>query len=108
MTPIYRVLGAILTEREHSVPFGCPDGPQITVFTGEVSAPDGAARPYLVFLQGGPDIEATRPTSPVRLDEAGHQGLPRPAPRISAGRALAPSGQLRDAPALRPLPPWPR
>ena len=44
MTPIYRVRGAILTEREHSVPLGCPDGPQITVFTREV--------------------ETTRPTSP--------------------------------------------
>jgi hypothetical protein len=109
MTPIYRVLGAILTEREHSVPLGCPDGPQITVFTREVSAPDGAARPYLVFLQGGPDIEATRPTSPpsgwmrraikdyrVLLLESARDG------------ALALSGQLGDAPAVRPLPPWPR
>ena len=41
-----------------------PDGPQITVFTREVAAPDGADRPYLVFLQGGPGFEAARPTSP--------------------------------------------
>ena len=27
-------------------------------------APDGLDRPYLVFLQGGPGFEATRPTSP--------------------------------------------
>ena len=56
----------VLTEREHSVPLdhARPDGPKITVFTREVAAPDGAARPYLVFLQGGPGIEATRPTSP--------------------------------------------
>ena len=62
----YRVPGAILTEREHAVPLdhGRPDGPQITVFTREVAAPDGADRPYLVFLQGGPGYEATRPTSP--------------------------------------------
>jgi pimeloyl-ACP methyl ester carboxylesterase len=66
MSVIHRVPGAILTEREHAVPLdhGRPDGPTITVFTREVAAPDGAARPYLVFLQGGPGMEATRPTSP--------------------------------------------
>ncbi len=62
----YRVPGAVLTEREHSVPLdhAKPDGPRITVFTRELAAPDGADRPYLVFLQGGPGFEATRPTSP--------------------------------------------
>ena len=62
----YRVPGAVLTEREHPLPLdhARPDGPQITVFTREVAAPDGADRPYLVFLQGGPGFEATRPTSP--------------------------------------------
>jgi len=66
MTVTYRVPGAIFTEREHTVPLrhGAPDGPTLTVFTREVAAPDGAARPYLVFLQGGPGFEATRPTSP--------------------------------------------
>jgi pimeloyl-ACP methyl ester carboxylesterase len=64
--PTYRVPGAILTEREHTVPLrhGAPGGETITVFTREVAAPDGAGRPYLVFLQGGPGFEATRPTSP--------------------------------------------
>lgn len=62
----YRVPGATLTEREHSVPLdhAHPDGPTITVFTREVTAPDGADRPYLLFLQGGPGFEAARPTSP--------------------------------------------
>jgi pimeloyl-ACP methyl ester carboxylesterase len=62
----YRVPGAILSEREHAVPLdhGVPGGPQITVFTREVAAPDGADRPYLLFLQGGPGFEAARPTSP--------------------------------------------
>jgi pimeloyl-ACP methyl ester carboxylesterase len=62
----YRVPGATLTEREHAVPLdhAKPDGPQITVFSREVAAPDGEDRPYLVFLQGGPGFEATRPTSP--------------------------------------------
>lgn len=62
----YQVPGAILTEREHVVPLrhGAPDHRTITVFTREVAAPDGRERPYLVFLQGGPGFEATRPTSP--------------------------------------------
>jgi pimeloyl-ACP methyl ester carboxylesterase len=66
MTVTYRVPGAIFTEREHTVPLvhGAADGRTLTVFTREVAAPDGVHRPYLVFLQGGPGFEATRPTSP--------------------------------------------
>src|SRR6478672_2791846 len=67
MTFTTRVPGAILTEREHTVPLdhAVPDGPTITVFTREVAVPDARAdTPYLLFLQGGPGIEATRPTSP--------------------------------------------
>jgi pimeloyl-ACP methyl ester carboxylesterase len=62
----YRVAGATLTEREHTVPLDHdqPDGQTLTVFTREVAAPDGLDRPYLVFFQGGPGFEATRPTSP--------------------------------------------
>jgi pimeloyl-ACP methyl ester carboxylesterase len=63
---IYQAPGVIFTEREHGVPLdhAQPDGPQISVFTRELAAPDGPDRPYLVFLQGGPGFEATRPTSP--------------------------------------------
>ena len=66
VTATYRVPGAILTEREHRIPLdhAAPDGRFITVFTREVADPDGTDRPYLVFLQGGPGFEATRPTSP--------------------------------------------
>jgi pimeloyl-ACP methyl ester carboxylesterase len=66
MAVTYRVPGAVLTEREHSVPLdhAKSDGPSITVFSREVAAPDGKDRPYLLFLQGGPGFEATRPTSP--------------------------------------------
>jgi pimeloyl-ACP methyl ester carboxylesterase len=66
MATTYRVPGATFVEREHVVPLDHedPSGRTITVFTREVSAPDGQARPYLVFLQGGPGFEATRPTSP--------------------------------------------
>ena len=62
----YRTPGGMFTEREHTVPLDHaePGGPTITVFTREVAAPDGLERPYLVFLQGGPGFEATRPTSP--------------------------------------------
>jgi pimeloyl-ACP methyl ester carboxylesterase len=63
---MYRVPGAILTEREHSLPLDHdrPDGPRISVFTREVADPDGLDRQYLVFLQGGPGFEAVRPTAP--------------------------------------------
>jgi pimeloyl-ACP methyl ester carboxylesterase len=66
MTVTYRVPGAILTEREHSVPLdhARPDGETMLVFTREVAAPEGEGRPYLLFLQGGPGMEATRPASP--------------------------------------------
>jgi len=67
MTTTIRVPGAILTEREHVVPLdhARSDGPTITVFTREVADPEGgASKPYLVFLQGGPGFEASRPTSP--------------------------------------------
>jgi pimeloyl-ACP methyl ester carboxylesterase len=62
----FRVPGAVLTERDHTVPLdhSKPDGEQITVFTREVADPDGLERPYLTFLQGGPGFEATRPTAP--------------------------------------------
>jgi pimeloyl-ACP methyl ester carboxylesterase len=67
MTTTIRVPGAVLTEREHRVPLdhARPDGATITVFTREVADPDGGdGKPYLLFLQGGPGMEATRPTSP--------------------------------------------
>jgi pimeloyl-ACP methyl ester carboxylesterase len=62
----YRVPGAVLTEREHRLPLdhADPGGEQIIVFTRELAAPDGLDRPYLLFLQGGPGSEATRPTAP--------------------------------------------
>jgi pimeloyl-ACP methyl ester carboxylesterase len=66
MAITYRVPGAILTEREHTVPLdhAHPGGQTITVFTRELAAPGGEDKPYLLFLQGGPGSEATRPTAP--------------------------------------------
>jgi len=66
VAPTYRITGAVLTEREHVVPLdhADPSGPTISVFSREVADPEGPDRPYLLFLQGGPGSEATRPTGP--------------------------------------------
>jgi len=62
----YTAPGAVFTEREHVVPLdhARPNGPKITVFSRELAHPDGLDRPYLIFQQGGPGFEATRPTAP--------------------------------------------
>ena len=66
MSSTYQAPGLVLTEHEFQVPLdhANPGGARITVFAREVAAPDGRERPYLLFLQGGPGFEATRPTSP--------------------------------------------
>jgi len=66
MSITYQIPGAVLVEREHSVPLvhADPSRGKISVFTRELADPDGLDRPYLVFLQGGPGFEAARPTSP--------------------------------------------
>jgi pimeloyl-ACP methyl ester carboxylesterase len=66
MSTTYRIPGAVLTEREHTVPLdhSAPDGATITVFTREIADPDGMDKPYLVYFQGGPGFEAPRPTTP--------------------------------------------
>jgi pimeloyl-ACP methyl ester carboxylesterase len=55
--------GLVLTEHEFSIPLdhAAPAGERITVFAREVADPDGLDLPYLVFFQGGPGHEATRP-----------------------------------------------
>ena len=76
MAVSHRIPGLVSTEHELRLPLdhGKPDGERITVFAREVAAPDGAGRPLLLFLQGGPGIEAPRPsrhpTSPGWLDRA--------------------------------------
>ncbi len=66
MTSTHLIPGALLTEREHGVPLdhSAPNGEQITVFTREIASPDSADKSYLLYLQGGPGMEAPRPTSP--------------------------------------------
>jgi pimeloyl-ACP methyl ester carboxylesterase len=61
---IARLAGLRIVEHEFSVPLdhGRPEGERIGVFAREVADLDGLDRPFLVFLQGGPGFEATRPT----------------------------------------------
>src|SRR3712207_8176793 len=64
MPRTYHVPGLVLTEHEFGVPLdhAAADGERITVFAREVADPDGRDKPFLVFLQGGPGFEASRPT----------------------------------------------
>ncbi len=65
MSPVLRPRGLVLTEHEFDVPLrhSDPDGEQIQLFAREVASPEGGDRPFLVFLQGGPGMEAPRPTA---------------------------------------------
>jgi pimeloyl-ACP methyl ester carboxylesterase len=56
--------GLLLTEHEFAVPLDHrrPDGERITVFAREIADPEGRDRPWLVYLQGGPGHEGSRPT----------------------------------------------
>lgn len=58
------VPGLVLVDHEFAVPLDHdrPDGAQLSVFAREVAHPEGRDRPFLVFLQGGPGMEAPRPT----------------------------------------------
>jgi pimeloyl-ACP methyl ester carboxylesterase len=68
--------GLVTIEHELWLPLdhAAPKGEQIVVFAREVADPDGADRPFLLYLQGGPGMEAPRPsrhpTSPGWLDRA--------------------------------------
>jgi pimeloyl-ACP methyl ester carboxylesterase len=61
----YRHPGTILTDHTFLVPLdhSHPEGPQIEVFGREVVAagPEGADRPWLLYLQGGPGFGSPRP-----------------------------------------------
>jgi pimeloyl-ACP methyl ester carboxylesterase len=59
-----RTPGLVLVEHEFRIPLdhAHPELEKITVFAREVADPDGRDRPFLVFFQGGPGYEATRPT----------------------------------------------
>ncbi len=71
-----RTHGLAITEHEFSIPLDHAnrDGERITVFARELSDPEGLDRPFLVFFQGGPGMEAPRPTrhptNPGWLDRA--------------------------------------
>jgi pimeloyl-ACP methyl ester carboxylesterase len=57
--------GLVSIEHTFSLPLDHtrPDGEQISVFARELADPDGRERPFLVYFQGGPGLEAPRPTS---------------------------------------------
>jgi pimeloyl-ACP methyl ester carboxylesterase len=59
-----RLPGLVAIEHTFDVPLDHDDasGGRIRVFAREVAHPDGRDRPFLVFFQGGPGFEATRPT----------------------------------------------
>ena len=59
-----RTPGLVIAEHTFEVPLvhGGDDPRAIEVFAREVADPDGTDRPLLVFFQGGPGFEATRPT----------------------------------------------
>jgi pimeloyl-ACP methyl ester carboxylesterase len=74
--PTYLTPGLRLVEHEFVVPLDHaePGGERITVFAREVCDLDEPDTPYLLFLQGGPGFEASRParnpTAPAWLDRA--------------------------------------
>ncbi len=59
----YRLGGLQLTDHHFQVPLdhSGPDGEQLALFAREVSRRGGEDLPFLVFFQGGPGFEATRP-----------------------------------------------
>ena len=61
----FRAPNLVLTEHTTTVPLDHddPGGEQIELFAREVADPDGLDRPVLVFFQGGPGFEATRPVA---------------------------------------------
>src|SRR3954453_21850316 len=76
MPPPVLANGLLLTEHEFAVPLDHDraDGERITVFAREIADPDGRDHPLLVYLQGGPGHEGSRPTrhpsAPGWLDRA--------------------------------------
>jgi pimeloyl-ACP methyl ester carboxylesterase len=74
--PTYLTPGLRLVEHEFKVPLdhADPGGELITVFAREVADLDEPDKPLLLFLQGGPGFEASRPTrnpsAPAWLDRA--------------------------------------
>ena len=110
MPTVARTPGLVLTEHTITVPLDHAhpeDGRTIEVFAREVADPEGLDRPLLVYFQGGPGFEATRPTGRPRgpgwLDRAlrdfrvlllDQRGTGRSAPVGAAAlAALAPAQQ---------------
>jgi pimeloyl-ACP methyl ester carboxylesterase len=68
ITTVVRSPGLVLTEHTFEVPLDHlhpQDGRTIEVFAREIADPEGADKPFLVYFQGGPGFEGTRPTARV-------------------------------------------
>lgn len=61
---VTRIPGLVLTDHEIEVPLDHrrPEGEHIRVYAREVATRDSGSMPYLVYLQGGPGVEAPRPS----------------------------------------------
>jgi pimeloyl-ACP methyl ester carboxylesterase len=68
MPPTYRATNVVFVEHELEVPLDHtqPDGERITIFARELADPDGLDKPFLLFFEGGPGHEPTRPTRTTR------------------------------------------
>ena len=90
MSTTYRVPGAVLTEREHSITLDHerPDGPRITVFTREVAAPDGAKR-IVITKRAAPQAarRAAAPAAPGARRVRRHVRVWRPGARREGPRS---------------------
>jgi pimeloyl-ACP methyl ester carboxylesterase len=64
MPPTYHARNVVFVEHELEVALDHerPDGDRITIFARELADPDGRDKPFLVFFEGGPGHEPTRPT----------------------------------------------
>jgi pimeloyl-ACP methyl ester carboxylesterase len=62
--PTYHARNIVFVEHELEVPLdhARPDGERITIFARELADPEGRKKPFLVFFEGGPGHEPTRPT----------------------------------------------
>ena len=59
-----RLPGLVALEHTFELPLdhSAPQGAMIEVFARELADPEGREKPFLVYLQGGPGFEASRPT----------------------------------------------
>src|SRR5699024_510064 len=77
----------------------------LSVFARIISTEANSDKPYLVFLQGGPGVEAPRPVTPVGADPVGRtRSARRPVPSpVSNPSVRTPPPSPRRSPASGPI-----